>query len=145
MRQLPINLELSRQLADELNTMSLRRRHAENILMQGNCYHDALDVVFHLGEGYYCEGWGLHMIPVEHAWVVYRGQIIDVSWEDDDLADCRYLATLALSSRRIMNTHGYHAPITWDRAALKRLGINHAKLQPAHQQRLFDLMNNKGD
>lgn len=139
MDQLPINLTLSRQLADKLNISSLRQRRLLKRPVQGNCYHDALEVLTYLGSGWYCEGWAKNWLHVEHAWVVYEGQVVDVTWEADDLVACSYSPTISVSLGAIISTGGYKPPIVWDRDKLKRLGYDAMSTQQWHNQRLFEL------
>lgn len=100
---LRVNAELSRRLAQQLGTHTLEQRRQASRPMQGNCYHDAIAVLGELGdEAFYCEGYAAGLIPVEHAWVSYQGEVVDVSWVADDLEENVYLPTIKVSYRRLI-------------------------------------------
>lgn len=146
MKSLKVNVNLSLEISKQLNNWSMRRRKLEGVVQQGECFHDALDVLVHLnGQGHYVEGWGVSPIgfPVEHAWVVLHNQVVDVTWEDDDLGECLYYPTLVLSFNRLISSGGYSIPMIYDRKALKRLGIPAMALQEVHQSHLMKLIQKK--
>jgi len=50
---------------------------------QKECFKNAFELAMMDPTLTYCEGYGLHMIPTEHAWVVDQdGNVIDNTWRD---------------------------------------------------------------
>lgn len=146
MKSLVVNTVKSFEISKALNNWSMRRRKLEGVIQQGECFRDAIDVLVHLnGQGYYVEGWGVSSIgfPVEHAWVVFHHEVIDVTWEADDLGECKYYPTIAVSFNRITNSGGYSTPLVYDRKALKRLGMSPLMVQETHQAHLYKLIEMK--
>lgn len=49
-----------------------------------DCYRNAYQLT--LGKGLtYCEGWALHVIPIEHAWCIDdQGNVVDPTWSSGE-------------------------------------------------------------
>lgn len=141
-----VNQPLSRELADACSILSLRIRKERGLLLQGNCYHDALHVAARLGNrAYYCEGWAKSSLGlfVEHAWVWYNGAVVDATWESDDLGEAEYYTTLCISIGRLLRGKGYQPPIVMDKGALRHFGIDRS-ISRIHSSRLLELYHLQG-
>lgn len=73
-----VNLELSKEIAQYIHPQPKR------------CFNNSALTAVYLGKGaVYCEGLAASVrfsFPLEHAWVVWNNEIIDVSWLDEQTA-----------------------------------------------------------
>lgn len=81
------------QIKEEIRKIGMRPQMKQ---CYGNCqrftlYTD-LDVEYH-------EGWMMSIIPISHAWLVWRGRIIDLTLEPDD--DRQYLKSSTYTVEQI--------------------------------------------
>jgi hypothetical protein len=69
----------------------------------------------------YHEGWVMSIIPIQHAWLVWRGRIIDLTLEPDD--DRQYLSSIVYTAddiRKNLLRTGCWGPI--DERELAKIG-----------------------
>lgn len=100
-----LNEALSRELAEQLQIETLEKRRKLKNPKQGNCYIDAIQVVTWLGrKAKYVEGQACHIVPVEHAFVIFERQIIDVTWVTKEPMENTYVPSLVLSIDRVLAT-----------------------------------------
>lgn len=47
------------------------------------CYSNCLkELIYNPNKLIYCEGFATSVIPVQHAWLLFEGQLIDPTWDD---------------------------------------------------------------
>lgn len=112
-----INRQLARQLAEQVDPEP--RACWRNSTLSMACVRDQSEL-------FYVEGWLLtedRQFPIEHGWLTYRGEVVDVSSNGDDEADCYYgvwqynfEAVLRLSGQR--GTLPFYARTKKRRAAM---------------------------
>ena len=79
-----INVELSRKYAKKINADTLQKRRNSRAFKMGDCYRNSFRMLSELPGSVYVEGVAGSIVPIEHSWLQYNDEIIDVTWVLDD-------------------------------------------------------------
>ena len=98
-----VNLRLSKWLA--LRTKAVPKA----------CWDNSIQALYHIGKGQYVEGWAIDLelgIPIEHGWIEVNGQIVDVTWKEENVEffpGIKY----SLYEVEVLVNEGYSPPFAW--------------------------------